>query len=107
MGAGNGEFYVDAVLPALAAGLDTAFPELAWERMHVAGSPRRAALALTDEWLVTLPARLAVEQEDAVRHVGDGYASAAAERAFRVRFWGRREQETPEPGRRMGVPWKR
>ncbi len=70
---------------------------------------RRAALARAGEWLGTLPARLAVEQEDAVRQVADrcGYSSAAVERAFRVRFWGRHEPETPELGRRTGVAWER
>ena len=70
---------------------------------------RRAALARAGEWLGTLPARLAVEQEDAVRQVAErcGYSSAAVERAFRVRFWGRRERETPELDRRTGVAWER
>jgi hypothetical protein len=36
-----------------------------------------------------LPARLALEQEDAIRIAADrcGYSSAAAQRAFRARFW--------------------
>jgi DNA primase len=50
---------------------------------------RRAALARAGEWLGTLPARYALEQEDAVRHVAErcGYSRAAVERAFRARFW--------------------
>jgi DNA primase len=50
---------------------------------------RRAALARAGDWLGTLPARLALEQEDAVRRVANqcGYSSAAVERAFRARFW--------------------
>jgi DNA primase len=54
---------------------------------------RRAALARAGEWLGTLPARYALEQEDAVRHVADqcGYSRAAVERAFRARFWDRSE----------------
>ena len=50
---------------------------------------RRAALARAGSWLGTLPARLSLEQEDAVRRVADqcGYSQAAVERAFRARFW--------------------
>jgi DNA primase len=50
---------------------------------------RRAALARAGDWLGSLPARFALEQEDAVRHVADqcGYSRAAVERAFRARFW--------------------
>jgi hypothetical protein len=50
---------------------------------------RRAALGLAGEWLGKLPARYALEQEDAVRHVADqcGYSRMAVERAFRSRFW--------------------
>jgi DNA primase len=51
---------------------------------------RRAALARAGRWLGTLPPRLALEQEDAVRTAAEhcGYSPAAAERAFRARFWG-------------------
>jgi hypothetical protein len=54
---------------------------------------RRAALKRAGEWLGTLPARYALEQEDAVRRVADqcGYSRAAVERAFRARFWDRSE----------------
>ncbi|MGI8885712.1 MAG: toprim domain-containing protein [Gaiellaceae bacterium] len=58
---------------------------------------RRAALARSGRWLGTLPARLALEQEDALRLVADrcGYSPAAVERVFRARFW-------PEPqGRQL------
>jgi DNA primase len=50
---------------------------------------RREALARAGTWLGTLPARLALEQEDALRTVAEtcGYSPAAAERAFRARFW--------------------
>ena len=50
---------------------------------------RRAALARAGRWLGTLPPRLALEQEDAIRLVADrcGYSEAAVERAFRARFW--------------------
>jgi DNA primase len=55
---------------------------------------RRAALGRAGEWLGSLPARYALEQEDAVRHVADqcGYSRGAVERAFRARFWGRSER---------------
>jgi DNA primase len=50
---------------------------------------RRAALARAGDWLGKLPARFALEQEDAVRAVADqcGYSRGAVERAFRARFW--------------------
>ncbi len=50
---------------------------------------RRAALARAGSWLGVLPARCALEQEDAVRAVAMrcGYSPAAVERAFRARFW--------------------
>lgn len=50
---------------------------------------RRAALARVGAWLGTLPARLSLEQEDAVRRVADqcGYSRTAVERAFHARFW--------------------
>ncbi len=50
---------------------------------------RRTALARAGEWLGTLPARLALEQEDALRVVADscGYSVPAVERSFRARFW--------------------
>jgi hypothetical protein len=52
---------------------------------------RRAALARAGNWLGTLPPRLSLEQEDAVRRVADqcGYSRTAVERAFRERFWNR------------------
>ncbi|MCP9487556.1 MAG: toprim domain-containing protein [Gaiellaceae bacterium MAG52_C11] len=58
---------------------------------------RRAALSLAGNWLGTLPARLSLEQEDAVRHVAEqcGYSRAAVERAFHARFW-----DQPERARR-------
>lgn len=57
---------------------------------------RRAALSRAGAWLGRLPARLAVEQEDAVRMVAErcGYSPEAVERAFRARFWV--EQRRPE-----------
>ncbi len=50
---------------------------------------RRAALSRAGRWIGALPARLALEQEDAIRLVAEqcGYSEVAAERAFRARFW--------------------
>ncbi len=55
---------------------------------------RRRALDNVGSWLGTLPPRLALEQEDAVRTVSEraGYSAEAATRSFRARFW-------VEPGR--------
>lgn len=50
---------------------------------------RREALARVGTWLGTLPPRLALEQEDAVRTVSRrcGYSPEAVGRAFRARFF--------------------
>jgi Toprim-like len=50
---------------------------------------RRQALARAGSWLGSLPPRLALEQEDAVRIVAErcGYSAEAVERAFRARFF--------------------
>jgi hypothetical protein len=55
---------------------------------------RRSALARAGRWLGTLPPRLALEQEDALRSVADrcGYSSAAVERSFRARYWNTHER---------------
>jgi Toprim-like len=55
---------------------------------------RRGALASAGAWLGSLPARLSLEQEDAVRAVADrcGYSADATARAFTARFWGDRSQ---------------
>jgi hypothetical protein len=52
---------------------------------------RREVLACAGAWLGSLPSRLALEQEDAVRAVAlrCGYSEAAVERAFRARYWSR------------------
>jgi DNA primase len=57
---------------------------------------RRAALARVGQWLGSLPARLSLEQEDAIRRVADrcGYSRTAVERAFRARFWDSSERRT-------------
>lgn len=53
------------------------------------GDARREALGRAGSWLGHLPARLALEQEDAVRSISErcGYSADAVERAFRARFW--------------------
>jgi hypothetical protein len=58
---------------------------------------RRDALARVGAWLGSLPARYAIEQEDAVRAVAHrcGYSPEAVMRAFAARFW------SPEPSRGM------
>jgi hypothetical protein len=50
---------------------------------------RRTALVRAGSWLGSLPPRLALEQEDAVRTVAErcGYSADAAARAFRARFF--------------------
>lgn len=50
---------------------------------------RREALRRAGMWLGTLPPRLAIEQEDAVRTVAarTGYTPDAVGRAFRARYW--------------------
>lgn len=56
---------------------------------------RRAALARAGRWLGTLPPRLALEQEDALRDVAEqcGYSCEATARSFRARFWSAPERE--------------
>jgi DNA primase len=53
---------------------------------------RRAALGRAGQWLGTLPPRLALEQEDALRAVAErcGYSIPAVTRAFQIQFF--REQ---------------
>lgn len=55
---------------------------------------RRGALAAAGAWLGSLPPRLSLEQEDAVRAVADrcGYSAEATVRAFTARFWRDRSQ---------------
>ncbi len=70
---------------------------VAWRAKEILGqiSPhatlveRREALRGAGVWLGTLPPRLAVEQEDAVRTVAarTGYTPDAVGRAFRARYW--------------------
>lgn len=55
---------------------------------------RRQALSRVGAWLGELPARLALEQEDAVRIAAErcGYSAAAVHRAFSARYWAGPEQ---------------
>jgi hypothetical protein len=57
-----------------------------------------AALARAGAWLGTLPARLALEQEDAVRTVASrcGYSVEAVGRAFRARYWSPAQQASTQ-----------
>ena len=50
---------------------------------------RRAALVHAGGWLGSLPPRLSLEQEDAIRAVASrcGYSAEGVERAYRARFW--------------------
>jgi DNA primase len=64
-----------------------------------ARSERREALARVGSWLGTLPARLALEQEDAVRAAAErcGYSPEAVDRAFRARYWAQRTNPERTP----------
>jgi DNA primase len=80
---------------------------IAWRARELAGradpswpaDDRRAALARAGAWLGTLPARLALEQEDAIQVIAErcGYSSEAVARSFRARFW--REAPLAKPAR--------
>lgn len=67
---------------------------------------RRAALARAGNWLGSLPASYALEQEDAIRQVADdcGYSRDAVDRAFRARFW---HHSATAPNRRQGLAIER
>jgi DNA primase len=65
---------------------------------------RREALRRAGAWLGTLPPRLALEQEDAVKVAAErcGYSAEAVQRAFRARFFRdlmptREQSVSPEP----------
>lgn len=64
-------------------------------------TPRRDALHGAGKWLGTLPPRLALEVEDAIRAASErsGYDPIAVERAFHAKFWG----AEPERGERERV----
>jgi hypothetical protein len=61
-------------------------------------SERRTGLARAGRWLGTLPPRLALEVEDAIRAASErsGYDPVAVERAFHAKFW----RAGPERGER-------
>src|SRR5439155_19460037 len=71
---------------------------VSWRALELAGElteqpdVRRAALRRAGTWLGSLPPRLALEQEDAVRAIAGrcGYSVPAVERAFRARYWSER-----------------
>lgn len=63
---------------------------------------RRGALSRAGEWLGSLPARLSLEQEDAVAAVAQrcGYSPEAVQRAFRARFWNEKSRFVEHLGER-------
>jgi DNA primase len=85
---------------------------VAWRALELVGditpddpaARRREALGRAGGWLGALPARLSLEQEDAIRQVADrcGYSREAVERTFRARFW-----ESPDRSRRRGLVMER
>ncbi len=95
--------------------LETRRCGIAWRAHELAGavrhgspaSDRRAALASAGRWLGTLPPRLALEQEDAIRVIAEqcGYSSEAVSRSFRARFWSceRRPARSPTDERVLGL----
>jgi Toprim-like/DNA primase catalytic core, N-terminal domain len=78
-----------ALLETRACGIAWRACELAAVTRNSPAAERRAALARAGRWLGTLPPRLALEQEDAIRLTAElcGYSTAALQRAFRARFW--------------------
>jgi DNA primase len=90
-------FIRDSGIDAWSALLDTRECGVAWrarELLHgvtpeSALAARRQALAQSVSWLGTLPPRLALQQEDAIRTVSErcGYSAEAVARSFRARFW--------------------
>ena len=66
---------------------------------------RRGALSRAGEWLGSLPARLSLEQEDAVQTVAQrcGYSPEATERAFRARFWNEKSRFVERDGERSAL----
>jgi DNA primase len=90
------------VLESRTCGISWRAQELARSAPHRPASERRAALTRVGRWLGTLPPRLALEQEEAVRLLAEecGYSSEAVLRSFRARFWCSPERERqPRPSR--------
>ena len=77
--------------------VDGATCAVAWRALELTGSTspddpveqRREALRRAGRWLGSLPARLSLEQENAIGHVADrcGYSRVAVERTFHARYW--------------------
>ena len=65
---------------------------------------RRATLRRAGAWLGSLPPRLALEQDDALRTVASrcGYSFEAAERAFRAQYWQPPERSHAGSGENLG-----
>jgi hypothetical protein len=82
--------------------VDGAVCAVTWRALELIGdvtpnepaARRREALGRAGGWLGSLPARLSLEQEDAIRQVADrcGYSRDAVERTFRARFWERTDR---------------
>jgi DNA primase len=77
--------------------VDGAACAVTWHALELTGSTspddpveqRREALRRAGRWLGSLPARLSLEQEDAIGHVAHrcGYSRVAVERTFRALYW--------------------
>jgi DNA primase len=91
------ELIRDRGITAWSSVLQTGHCGIAWRAMQLledvtpgsGDEARRDALSRAGSWLGTLPPRLALEQEDAVRGIAKqtGYSVDAVERAFRARYW--------------------
>jgi DNA primase len=92
--------------------VDGAACAVTWHALELMGntSPddpveqRREALRRAGRWLGSLPARLSLEQEDAIGRVADrcGYSRVAVYRTFRARYWGARYWDEPRSPMREG-----
>jgi DNA primase len=98
-------------LEAWSRALDARECGIAWRAVELlsrgtaksAPDVRRSALLQAGSWLGTLPPRLALEQEDAVRLVAKrcGYSAPAVQRAFRARFWEEPHRSAPGLGQEL------
>jgi DNA primase len=92
--------------------VDEASCAVAWRALELIGdvtsddptARRREALGRAGGWLGSLPARLSLEQEDAMGQVAErcGYSREAVARTFRARFW-----DSPERSDRRGLVMER
>jgi DNA primase len=93
------------LLAARTCGVSWRARELAQEGDRTScAQERRAALDRAGRWLGSLPPRLALEAQDAIRFVSEscGYSAEAVERRFRARFWqATRSRRSPELVREM------